>query len=164
MKEDWKAKTCCFTGHRIISNADKLRISKTLRELLIQKIEEGYCCFAAGGAIGFDTLAAQTVLDLRRDYPHIRLELVLPFKGQEERWRRDQQEQYHRILAQADAVDFLCEGYMSLAYHARNKALVERSSCCICFLRSGKQPGSGTRQTVDMAREAGLEIVNVEEE
>ncbi len=161
MDRERKQKTCCFTGHRIISKKEKQYLSNDLKEILRQKIGEGCCNFAAGGAIGFDTLAAQTVLELREDYPHIRLELILPFKGQEKRWRADQQELYHRILEQADSVDFLCEDYMSLAYHARNRALVERSSCCICFLRSGNNPRSGTKQTVQMAREQGHSIINL---
>ena len=39
--------------------------------MLIGAIEQGYRYFGAGGALGFDTLAAQTVLELRSEYPDI---------------------------------------------------------------------------------------------
>ncbi len=153
---------CCFTGHRILSKSDSAYAAQRLKRVLKEKIESGCCSFLAGGAIGFDTIAAQTVLELRNQYPHIRLELILPFKGQEERWNRTQQAAYRDIILKADTVEYLCEGYMTLAYHARNKALIDRSSCCICFMKSDRRSG-GTSQTVDMAKEASLEIINIAE-
>ncbi len=153
---------CCFTGHRVLSQADSALAEQKLKKVLKDKIEEGCCAFLAGGAIGFDTIAAQTVLELREEYPHIRLELILPFKGQEERWNRSQKAVYRDIIAKADTVEYLCEGYMTLAYHARNKALINRSDCCICFMKSDRRSG-GTSQTVDMAKEAGLKIINIAE-
>ena len=38
--------------------------------------------YGAGGALGFDTLAAQTVLDMKKEYPQLRLILVLPCEDQ----------------------------------------------------------------------------------
>ena len=60
--------TCCFTGHRVLSREELLHINRSLREVVKQRIEEGYSCFAAGGARGFDTAAALTVLEMKRIY------------------------------------------------------------------------------------------------
>lgn len=61
-----KIRTCCFTGHRKIPPEQYGEIARRLKEAVIELINEGYCYFGAGGALGFDTLAAQTVLNLKR--------------------------------------------------------------------------------------------------
>ena len=75
---DMKSRTACFTGHRELPADDLPEISKRLEDTLVKLIEQGYRYFGAGGALGFDTLAAQVVLRLRERYPQIRLILVLP--------------------------------------------------------------------------------------
>lgn len=59
-----REKTCCFTGHREILESEgavKARLMGILEEL----IHQGYRYFGAGGARGFDSLAAKTVLELK---------------------------------------------------------------------------------------------------
>jgi len=53
-----KLKTCCFTGHRRIPPEQYHWIAARLRKEIIQLIEGGINCFCAGGALGFDTIAA----------------------------------------------------------------------------------------------------------
>ena len=56
-------KTCCFTGHRRIPADDLPAVAAALRrEVLRLCREEGITVFLSGGALGFDTLAAETVL------------------------------------------------------------------------------------------------------
>lgn len=156
---EWKQRTLCFTGHRNLPQQERQRIAAKLEQLLRKKIEEGYCCFAAGGAPGFDTLAAQTVLRLREEYPQIRLQLILPFRGQEAKWQQEDRLLYRSIMAQADVVDFLLEGYINGCYEMRNHALVDCSSACICYLTHPIR--SGTAQTVRYAQKKGLPIYNI---
>ena len=73
-----REKTCCFTGHRHLPEDQKPEITARLENAIVSLIHSGYLYFGAGGALGFDTLAAQTVLRLRRSYPLIKLILVLP--------------------------------------------------------------------------------------
>ena len=70
--------TCCFTGHRKILKENIPIIKSNLRVVVVKNIENGYRFFEAGGALGFDTIAAQIVLELKEAYPQIRLILVLP--------------------------------------------------------------------------------------
>ncbi len=51
---DKKSVTACFTGHRKISPNESSVVSEKLRKTLVQCIENGYCYFWAGGALGFD--------------------------------------------------------------------------------------------------------------
>ena len=73
-----REKTCCFTGHREIDEKDYSKLKKRTRDLIVSLIEKGVVFFGAGGARGFDTLAAESVLELKKDYPQIKLILVLP--------------------------------------------------------------------------------------
>ena len=66
---DLRAKTCCFTGHRNLSSGEKLKAAVRLREIIAEQIKAGVVFYGAGGALGFDTLAAQTVLDMKKEYP-----------------------------------------------------------------------------------------------
>ena len=68
----------CFTGHRIIASAQLPALQTELRGLLITAIATGFLDFYAGGALGWDTLCAEQVLELRNTYPGIALHLVLP--------------------------------------------------------------------------------------
>lgn len=63
-----KEKTACFTGHRKLSLIQIPFIKRKLKKTLEELIEKGYLYFGAGGALGFDTVAAQSVLELRKKY------------------------------------------------------------------------------------------------
>lgn len=71
-------RSICFTGHRHIVRAELPALLKELRRVLETAIPQGFVDFYAGGALGWDTYCAQTVLDLREEYPCIALHLVLP--------------------------------------------------------------------------------------
>ena len=63
-----RAQTCCFTGHRI---HEKARIPAKLDSILLPLIEQEVRVFWLGGALGFDTLAAEHLLKLKQQYPQI---------------------------------------------------------------------------------------------
>ena len=86
---DLRAKTCCFTGHRSLSGKEKLKAAVRLRKIIAEQIKSGIVFYGAGGARGFDSLAAQTVLDMKKEYPQLRLILVLPCEDQTRGWRSE---------------------------------------------------------------------------
>lgn len=90
-----KNQVACFSGHRKLpQNCDELRAK--LKKEIIGLIECGVVFFGAGGAWGFDMLAEETVLQLKEDYPHIRLILVLPCPPERQtlRWNSNQRRRY----------------------------------------------------------------------
>ena len=93
-------------------------------------------------------LAEETVIELKEDYPHIRLILVLPCPPEQQtlKWNRDQRQRYYEILERADKVRILLPQYTSGRMLARNRHLVDNSAYLICYLR--EQHG-GTAYTVD---------------
>lgn len=153
-----KGETACFTGHRTIPLQQRAHLAQNLREAVEEAIHRGYRYFGAGGALGFDTLAAQTVLELKNTYPHIRLILVLPCPSQAERWREEQRRTYEAIKARADKVVYTAQTYTPGCMHQRNRHLVNHSSLCISYCT---RPTGGTAYTVDYAVAQGLEVVNL---
>ena len=153
-----REQTCCFTGHRKIPSMQAKKIAGRLKDEIIKLIDQGYIYFGAGGALGFDTMAAQAVLELRTNYPQIKLILVLPWKTQTRGWERHDIEIYENIKKQCDKFVFTSEEYTSSYMFKRNRHLVDNSSVCICYLMNST---GGTAYTVDYARKAELQITNL---
>jgi len=153
-----KNQTCCFTGHRNIPVNQYGTIQHSLEAEIICLIHQDVRYFGAGGALGFDTMAALTVLKLKPQFPHIRLILVLPCKEQTKGWRQEDVECYSRILNAADKVVYTSERYDQYCMHKRNRHLVDHSMFCISYLTDRK---GGTAYTVNYAKQKGLQITSL---
>ena len=149
--------TCCFTGHRSLDIPIEI-LEVRLKNIITDLINKNVLYYGAGGALGFDTLAALTVIKLRREYPQIKLILVLPCKDQTSGWESNDIQIYNYILEQADKVVYTAEAYYPGWMHKRNRHLVDNSAYCICF--KNKASG-GTAYTVDYAQKSGLKIYNL---
>ena len=155
-----KSKACCFTGHRHISEKKIELIRRNLKNTIIKAIENGYDTFYAGGAVGFDTMAAQIILELKEEYPKIKLKLALPCKSQTDGWDKNDVDEYDRIKKLADEVIYTSEENKKGCMHKRNRYLVDNSSLCICYMT--KKSG-GTAYTVKYAQNNGVMVVNIKE-
>ena len=153
-----KTQTCCFTGHRNIQLDEREAIKDRLEEEMINLIHQGVRYFGAGGALGFDMIAEFSVLELKREYPQIRLILVLPHKDQAKGWDPWDKGAYDFILSRADKVVYVSKRYEPGCMQERNRRLVDSSAVCICYLTNQQ---SGTAYTVDYARQKGLRIINL---
>ena len=150
--------TCCFTGHRKIPLDQHKIVTQRLREAISASIKNGYFYFGTGGAIGFDTFAALEVLELKKEYPHIKLILVLPCKTQTRGWKPEDIYRYEKIKCEADKIVYTSEAYYKGCMQKRNRHLVDNSSLCICYLLEDQ---GGTSYTVRYAREKTLKIINI---
>ncbi len=154
-----REKSCCFTGHRIIPAEEREAIAKKLAYLVERLIvERGVEVFWAGGALGFDMLAAETVLAMKKKFPHIRLHLMLPCPEQADRWNERDAAKYRRILELADYVEYASPTYVVGCMHERNRRLVTNSRYCLCYLTKSN---GGTAYTVACAEREGLALINV---
>lgn len=154
-------KTACFTGHRSITSD-----IQRLREDMYEKLERaiingGIVDYYAGGALGFDTLAAETVLKLRDKYPQITLNLVLPCRSEDQtlKWTEEQREAFFSIKSRADTVELTADRYYSGCMQKRNARLVELAEFCFCYWDSSNQR-SGTAQTVRYALNKPIKVWN----
>ena len=155
-----RKETACFTGHREIPEPPEAvaeRLDAAIRSLYAL----GVRFYGAGGARGFDALAARRVLTLKRELPALRLILVLPFPEQyrqEGNWSRGELAEFDAILMEADKVVTLESAYSGGVYGRRNRYMVDHSAWCVNYLL---RPRSGTGSTVDYARKQGLSLVDL---
>jgi len=155
-----KEKTCCFTGHRQLSQKKIEKIVKRLNEEVDRLISQGVTNFISGGGLGFDHITASLIVTKKQQGADIRLIFALPCRNQDEKWTDRQKQLYRSLLGEADAVHYVSEEYTPDCMKERNYYMVDNSAFCICaFLRDI----SGTGQTVRYAERQGLQIINVAE-
>lgn len=154
-----KSKVACFSGHRKLPR-DCGGLKADLEAAIVSLIERGVVFFGAGGALGFDMLAEETVLSLRERYPQIRLVLVLPCPPEQQtlKWSTEQKRRYYDILARADKVRVLSDRYTSTCMLDRNRHMVDSSGYLICYLRESR---GGTFYTAGYAESRGTEIIRL---
>lgn len=150
--------TVCFTGHRAIERQAALRLPALLDETIRSLYGRGARVFRAGGAQGFDTVAALKVLELREELPDIRLELILPCRDQMRGWDSASIRTYRYIIAHADASRFLFDTYVEGCMLERDRRLVDGSDICVAFCTRNR---GGTAYTFAQALRAGLEVINL---
>ena len=153
--------TCCFTGHRHIPTRAVTELTAILDRRIAALADIGFTEFRTGGALGFDTLAALRVLAARKTRPKIRLHLILPCRDQAARWSSRDAKLYERILERADEVTWVQDTYSAGCMHARNRALVNGSQCCLAFMTSSD---GGTAYTVSFAEKQGVRVINLANE
>ncbi len=150
--------TCCFTGHRDINPEDVPKIRKNISAEIESLIKRGIIYYGCGGALGFDTLAAEIVLELKEKYNNIRLILVLPCKDQSNSWNIENKMKYDDIMKKADKVIYTSDKYYRGCMQKRNRHLVDHSCVCIAYVRKSR---GGSAYTLKYANENGLEIIFV---
>ncbi len=156
-----REKCCCFTGHRLLPAREGLWLRRRIREEIWRRADQGVATFLAGGALGFDTIAAQEVVRLRDTVlPDIELVLVLPGQGQEDRWRQRDKEVYWQLLAAAGDTVYTGHRCVPEAYLRRDRYMVDNSAQCICYFNRDSQH-SGTAYTVNYAKRQGLALTNL---
>ena len=174
---DLRPVTCCFSGYRIEKMPFRNEDCPAARELfaaldaaVAEAAADGYTRFLSGMSTGFDLWAAEAVLRARAALP-----LSLPSRRpsdrdddrvppgctgaiQADRFPLEWKRRFNRCLLAADKVYALSRSYHAGCFAARNRFMVDASSRLICYYdgRSG-----GTAQTVHMAEQSGLKIVNL---
>lgn len=158
---------CCFTGYRpskfpfSMDREDKeyKKFENSLIEEMLNLINQNCCVFYTGMAMGFDIIAAETVLLLKNAYPDlpIRLICVVPFEGQENTFISYWKERYYNVIDNCDEKIVLSDSYFSGCYQKRNIYMVNNSDCVLTWF-DGKS--GGTKNTLDYAAGKGRFIVN----
>lgn len=156
--EEKRYGVCCFTGHRELPRESLPELRDLLRRAVRYAYAHGVREFRAGGALGFDTLAALTVLELREEHPELSLCLYLPCRDQDRGWSERNRAIFREILGRADRVRYISEEYYHGCMQRRNRALVDGSDVCVAFCR---HLGGGSAYTVKYAKEEGLTVWNL---
>lgn len=161
-----KSTTCCFTGHRrrdlpFEGDASKQGVKNlisTIQLVCAQAYSEGYRTFITGMAEGADIMCGSVIMDMMNssEYEGIGLICALPYREQRRELSFPTDRYVHSLLLdKAKAVVVTGNARDRGRYRVRNQFMVEHSSAIIAVYKA-KQSGSGTLQTINMAKRAGL--------
>ncbi len=113
-------------GLPIIKAALRIRMSQLIEEKSIEWV-------LISGQTGVELWAGETTLDLRDEYPDLKLAVLTPFLEQESKWKEPTQDYYNMIMAEADFV----ESITSRPYEnpsqlkAKNEFLIRKSNAML---------------------------------
>lgn len=127
--------SCVFTGHRELG---KDFSSRTLKKEIKKMMEAGVENFYNGMAMGFDMLAAEHVLSLKKKFPNVKLIACVPCYGQEKYFSETDKKRYAAILKKADEVVTLSDHYYSGCMHNRDRYMVDRADIMIAYTRKAE--------------------------
>ena len=162
------ASACALTGHRPNrfhfgydeNHKDCLKLKMVLREQIEKLVAKGVTTFYSGLALGMDTWAASTILDIKKCNPSINLHAAIPFKAQANSWSIEQQELYHELLAQCDNAVVMSEKYTRACYFVRNRYMVDNSKYLLAVYDGGKKGGTAYTTKYGQAQKRELIIIH----
>lgn len=162
---------CCFTGYRPQKFSFKLnrndpqyiQFENQLLSVIFSMPQRGCYTFYSGAAMGFDLIAAELVLLLKKSLKekNVRLVCVIPFENQAKNWPHQWQRRYEKVLNEADRVVMISKEYYNGCYQSRNRYMVDHSDYIITYY-DGKS--GGTKSTLKYAQKSGLTIINIFEQ
>ena len=160
------AHTCCFSGSRPEKLGfdwqrepyflDVLRTD--LRTAIRHAVELEYHRFITGMSRGFDLWAAEEVINLQREFPHLQLIAAIPFAGMETRWEPYWRDLYTQICEHCEYESQMSDRFVSGCYHARDEYMVRHSSRVICW---NNGTSGGTAYTCKYAERRGVTLDNI---
>ena len=169
--EDIKLYTCCFFGHRKITETDELK-SNLYSEIEKLITNEKVHTFLFGSKSQFDDLCHTIVTELKEKYPHIkRVYVRAEFPYIDDSYREYLLERFEDSYYPEKIIDA-----GKAAYVERNYEMIDNSSYCICYYDENYapprrknsrrdlldyQPKSGTGMAFDYANKRNLMIYNV---
>ena len=159
---------CAITGHRPKSfpwkynetAPDCVLLKETLAAQIRLLADSGVTDWLSGMALGVDLWCAQIVLSLKEKNPALRLHCILPREGQEVKWPKAEQEQYHSILKRADEVVYVSRDYHPDCMLERNRYMVDRASILLAVYNGTRRSGTGMTVNYADAKHRMITIIN----
>ena len=159
---DSKLHTCCFFGHRKILVTDEME-SKLYNEIENLILNEEINVFLFGSRSEFDSLCHKVVSRLKRKYTHVkRIYVRAEFPEINNSYKEYLSDSYEDTYYPEKIT-----GAGKAVYIERNREMIEKSCCCICYCDenygtlSGKTIKSGTSIAIAYAKKKGLRIQNI---
>ena len=127
-----KISTCAFTGHRgLESGFSKRSLKKEIENL----IKIGINTFYNGMAVGFDLLAAETVLSLKKKYPYVKLIACIPCYNQERNYKEEDKKRYVKVYKKVDEYILLSDIYYKGCMLARDRYMADQADVLLAYCK-----------------------------
>lgn len=141
-------KTAVFIGHNECYGISKEELTKVIMEC----INDGVTSFLSGGQGGFDRICANTVFNIKQNYPYIKNILVIPYLS----FNVFDREIFDEIIFPDDFEKYSFKA----AIPQRNRYMVKKSSIAICYINHG---WGNAVNTYIYAKNKKLKIINLSE-
>jgi uncharacterized phage-like protein YoqJ len=128
-------KSCVFTGHRIL---EKNFSPKAMTDAIDKAIEDGVTVFYNGMAMGFDLLAAEYLITLKKINPKLKLIACIPCYGQEKNFPDEDKARYVAVLKRADEQVLLSQTYFRGCMQNRDRYMADRADMMIAYCHKKK--------------------------
>lgn len=136
-------KACTFFGHKECYGLD----AGVLRSAIEDLISKGVDTFFVGNQGGFDGMVYICLKQLRKEYPKIRVSVVLAYLPTGNREDVMSGTMYPEI-----------EGPPKFAIKRRNQWMIEESDYCVCYIN---HTWGGAYKFARQAKRRGLTIINL---
>jgi uncharacterized phage-like protein YoqJ len=119
-------------------------IKKALKNRLLPLVEEGLEWVITPGQYGVDLWACEVVLELKMQYPALKLGIITAHAAPEEKWKEEKQNEYRRIVAEADYYGAVSNAPYdgSWQFRARDDLLFRKSDGILLFYDEDAAEGS----------------------
>lgn len=125
-------KACAFSGHR---ETEKNFDRSALRKAILRLLELGAETFYCGMAMGFDLIAAEEVLEIKKRFPSVRLSACVPCAEQEKFFPPEEKKKYREILERCDERVVLSDRYYRGCMLKRNDYMEKNADALIAYCR-----------------------------
>ena len=147
-------KICTFAGHGkyYYSEDTYKKIISCLKQLICDKnISE----FWVGNYGSFDAMAARAVINIKEEYPHIKLCLVVPYiTSHINKFIIEYKNIYDEIIVADISPQTPVRAYIPLC----NQYMVDNSDCLLCYI---ERKSGGAFKTYEYALKKGIQIINI---
>ena len=123
---------------------------KALNEVIKQCIENGTTTFLSGGQGRFDRVCATAVFKLKKEYPHIKNVLIIPYLS----FNVFNREIFDEIVFPNGFEKY----HFKAAILQRNRYMVNQSEVAICFIEHG---WGNAIKTYEFAKKKNLKTINL---
>jgi len=116
-------------------------IKKAIQKRLENLIEEGLEWVIISGQLGVELWAGETVIELKRTFPDLRLGIITPFIQHESNWNDKNKEYYQAIVSQADFVQSVSkQPYVNpMQFKNRDQFLLNKTGGALIFYDDEKE-------------------------
>jgi len=159
--------SCAFTGNYLkrfrfgYNEHDEkcIRLKAAIKDQIAMLVDVGVYMFYSGMALGVDTWAAEIVLDMKKEHPHLRLTAVLHCETMADSWTVKQRERHFNILAMCDEVVTLQSRYTRTCLYERERFLVDCAGTLLAVY-DGSERGT-TAYTVRYGKDKNSSIISI---
>ena len=135
---------CTFFGHRECYGLDGKVLGETVERLIGQGVDTLY----VGNEGQFDSVVYSCLKQLRSEYPHLRVCVVLAYLPTSNGEREDISDTMYPEI----------EGYPKFAIERRNRWMVNHSDYCICYIN---HTWGGAYKFARLAKRLDKTVINI---